>query len=216
GDHANAHERFVLVIESAQRFGKPAQHMLAEVIEGDIGSLIALDRTDDAAGQLERLRALTDELSFPSTDAVFARGQGLVAAAQGEHVEALRQLELAVRLFESLRQSWPLQVARSLLALGTVQRRVNQKRAARTTLSHALEIFERLGARLWAERTQAELAQVSGRPAQPTGLTPTEARVAELVAAGRSNAEVARELFISPKTVEWNLSKIYKKLHVRS
>jgi len=47
-------------------------------------------------------------------------------------------------------------------------------------------------------------------------LTPTEARIAELVAAGRSNAEVARELFISPKTVEWNLSKIYKKLHVRS
>jgi DNA-binding CsgD family transcriptional regulator len=216
GEHANAHARFLVVIESAQKFGKPAQHMLAELIEGDIGSLVALDRLDDAVRQLERLRALADDLAFPSTDAVLARARGLVAAAEGDHAEALRQLELAVRLFDGLRQPWPFQVARSLLALGSVQRRANQKRAARSTLNRALEIFEGLGARIWAERTQAELAQISGRPVQPNGLTPTEARVAELVAAGRSNAEVARELFMSPKTVEWNLSKVYKKLHVRS
>jgi DNA-binding CsgD family transcriptional regulator len=216
GEHADAHQRFLVVIDSARKFGKPAQHMLAEVIEGDIGSLLALDRVDDAVGQLQRLRALAGELAFPSTDAVLARARGQVAAAEGDHVEALRQLELAVRLFDGLRQPWPFQVGRSLLALGTVQRRANQKRDARTTLTRALEIFDRLGAHLWAEGTRAELAQVSGRPAQPGGLTPTEARIAELVAAGRSNAEVARELHISPKTVEWNLSKIYKKLHVRS
>jgi DNA-binding CsgD family transcriptional regulator len=216
GAHADAHEKFLGVIDSAQKFGKPAQHMLAEVIEGDIGSLVELDRLDDALGQLERLRALAAELAFPSTDALLARARGLVAAAEGEHADALRQLELAVRLFDGLRQPWPFQVGRSLFALGTVQRRANRKRDARTTLSRGLEIFNRLGARLWAERTQAELAQISGRPAHPNGLTPTEARVAELVAAGRSNAEVARELFMSPKTVEWNLSKVYKKLHVRS
>ena len=50
----------------------------------------------------------------------------------------------------------------------------------------------------------------------PGKLTPTELRIAQLVARGRSNHEVARELFISPKTVEWNLSKVYRKLMVRS
>ena len=68
----------------------------------------------------------------------------------------------------------------------------------------------------WAERAQAELAQLGGRTVQTGSLTATEARIATLVARGRSNAEVANELFISRKTVEWNLSKIYKKLHVRS
>jgi DNA-binding CsgD family transcriptional regulator len=100
--------------------------------------------------------------------------------------------------------------------LGGVQRRGRQKLAARTTLERTLEIFERLGARLWAEKTRVELRQISGRPSRSGALTATEQTVAELVAAGNSNVEVARELFMSPKTVEWNLSKIYKKLHVRS
>ena len=99
---------------------------------------------------------------------------------------------------------------------GGVQRRARQKLAARQTLEQALEIFERLGARLWAEATRAELRQISGRPTRSGALTAMEESVAELVAAGHSNVEVARLLFISPKTVEWNLSKIYKKLHVRS
>jgi len=80
----------------------------------------------------------------------------------------------------------------------------------------ALEIFERLGARLWAGKTRAERSQISGRPSHPGALTATEQTIADLVATGHSNAEVAHELFVSPKTVEWNLSKIYKKLHVRS
>lgn len=84
------------------------------------------------------------------------------------------------------------------------------------TLERALETFERLGARLWVEKTRAELRQISGRSTRSGVLTATEQSVAGLVADGRSNIEVARELFISPKTVEWNLSKIYKKLHVRS
>jgi DNA-binding NarL/FixJ family response regulator len=55
-----------------------------------------------------------------------------------------------------------------------------------------------------------------GLPAELGELTAREVEVLRLVARGRSNAEVARELFLSPKTVEWNLSKIYKKMHVRS
>jgi DNA-binding CsgD family transcriptional regulator len=100
--------------------------------------------------------------------------------------------------------------------LGGTQRRARQKQAARMTLGRALGIFERLGACLWAEKTRAELRRLGGRPSRRTALTAAERSIADLVAAGRSNADVAHELFISPKTVEWNLSKIYRKLHVRS
>jgi DNA-binding CsgD family transcriptional regulator len=77
-------------------------------------------------------------------------------------------------------------------------------------------VFDDLGARLWSERARAELRRVGGRAAAPGTLTATEERVAELVAAGRTYREAADALFMSPKTVQWNLSKIYRKLGVRS
>ena len=90
------------------------------------------------------------------------------------------------------------------------------KRMAAATLGEALELFEGLPAPLWAKRTSRELARIGGRRVDDSTLTETERRVVVLVAAGRSNAEVARELILSTKTVEWNLSKVYRKLGVRS
>ena len=80
----------------------------------------------------------------------------------------------------------------------------------------ALEIFEALGAVACAERARAELARIGGRAASSVDLTPTEARVAELVAAGSTNKEVADALFVSVHTVEANLKRIYRKLGIRS
>ena len=80
----------------------------------------------------------------------------------------------------------------------------------------ALAVFDSLGARLWSDKARAELARIGGRAPAPGSLTPTEERVAALVAAGHTYREVADELFISPKTVQWNLSKIYRKLGIRS
>jgi DNA-binding CsgD family transcriptional regulator len=109
----------------------------------------------------------------------------------------------------------PFERARTLLVLGSVQRRDRKKRVARESLGSALETFDRLGATLWAGRTRAELARVGGR-APAAGLTPTEDRIAELIASGHTYREVADALFISPKTVQWNLSKVYRKLGIRS
>jgi DNA-binding NarL/FixJ family response regulator len=109
----------------------------------------------------------------------------------------------------------PFDRGRTLLALGEVQRRAKQKRAARVSLEAALATFEELGAKLWAEKARAELARISGR-APAGGLTPTEQRIAELVAEGGSNKEVAAALFVTVKTVERNLTRIYEKLGVRS
>ena len=73
-----------------------------------------------------------------------------------------------------------------------------------------------MGAALWAERARTELARVGLRRSALAQLTPSEQRVAELAAAGQTNREVAAQLFISPKTVEANLARIYHKLGVRS
>jgi DNA-binding CsgD family transcriptional regulator len=76
--------------------------------------------------------------------------------------------------------------------------------------------FEAVGAALWADRARRELARIGGRRSSGAALTGTEQQIADLVASGKSNAEVAQTLSISVKTVEWNLSKIYRKLHVAS
>ncbi|MDX6585277.1 MAG: hypothetical protein QOI10_4461, partial [Solirubrobacterales bacterium] len=110
----------------------------------------------------------------------------------------------------------PFEHARTLLVLGARERRNRQWRAAREALNAALASFEALGAPLWAEKARAELARVGGRAPTEGALTPTERRVAELIAAGRTYQETADALFISPKTVQWNLSKVYRKLGIRS
>ena len=84
------------------------------------------------------------------------------------------------------------------------------------SLEEALTIFDELGAARWAEKARAELAQISGRAPSKGGLTPAEERVAALVAKGKTNKEVAAELFVADRTVEYHLSHIYAKLGVRS
>jgi DNA-binding CsgD family transcriptional regulator len=79
-----------------------------------------------------------------------------------------------------------------------------------------MEIFEGLGAALWADKTRAELARIGGRAPSSLDLTPTETKVAALVASGGTNREVADTLFISVNTVEAHLKRIYRKLGIRS
>ena len=109
----------------------------------------------------------------------------------------------------------PLELGRTLLVTGEVHRRAKQKRQARDHLERALAVFEELGAPIWARRARSELDRVASRPGAG-GLTATEERVARLVAEGGSNPEVAAALFISRRTVEANLSRIYRKLGVRT
>jgi DNA-binding NarL/FixJ family response regulator len=90
------------------------------------------------------------------------------------------------------------------------------KRPAREALEQALAMFEELGARLWAEKARAELARIGGRPPATGDLTPTEQRIAELAAEGRTDKEIAAVLFLTPKTVGTQLSRIYRKVGVRS
>ena len=97
-----------------------------------------------------------------------------------------------------------------------MQRRVQRKRDARETLELPPRSSTRLGARLWEGRARAELRRIGGRTASDGELSETERRIVELVVAGRRNREVAAELSLSPNTVAWNLSKVYRKLGVSS
>ncbi len=103
----------------------------------------------------------------------------------------------------------------SFLALGAVLRRARRKREARDRLDAALAAFAELGAAAIEARARDERERLSGRRTE-TGLTPTESRVAELVAQGLSNKQVAAELVVSVKAVEAHLTRIYAKLGVRS
>jgi ATP/maltotriose-dependent transcriptional regulator MalT len=167
----------------------------------------------DAAGEL--LAQLADRHSDPRSQAAAARGRGLLEAAQGRTANAIAELERALQLREQTARE-PVEEGRIWLALGAVQRRVKQRRAARESLSHSLACFESADAAIWAGRATAELGRLSGRPPSIGELTATERRVAELVAGGLSNRAVAAELVVTVRAIESTLTKVYAKLGVRS
>ncbi len=167
----------------------------------------------------ERLLDLLEEHAAGSDTAVRSlahRARGLLHASRGDQVRAIAAFEAAAVEPEPPQEANQFELGRTLLALGTLHRQAQHKRAARDTLEHAVEIFERLGARLWSENARSELRRIGGRTASGSELSETERRIVELVVAGRSNRDVARELRLSPNTVAWNLSKVYRKLGVSS
>jgi DNA-binding CsgD family transcriptional regulator len=212
GSPAEAH-RFLGPLPGAVReagFGEPLLRFHGNAIE----TLLLLGQTQEARALLDELEEQGRALERVWALTIAGRCRALVSAATGELARADTELEHALELHDRLGE--PFERARTLLVRGTIQRRARKKRAARESLRAALAVFDSLGARLWSDRARAELARIGGRAPAPGGLTPTEERVAALVAAGRTYREVADELFISPKTVQWNLSKIYRKLDIRS
>ena len=141
------------------------------------------------------------------------RCRGLVAAARGDVEDALSLLERAT--IEHDAAGDPFGRARALLALGVIRRRARQKRPAREAIDAAIAGFETLGAAGWVDKARAELGQIGGRT-QSSRLTAAELRVAKLVAAGKTNREVAAALFLGERTVGGHLTRIYAKLGVRS
>jgi DNA-binding CsgD family transcriptional regulator len=180
----------------------------------EVEALVALGRLDEARTVLEEFESRAGSLGRRSARAAAGRCRALLLAAGGDHAGAVAAAEAALVEHEGL--PIPLERARTLLVLGTLQRRAKQKTAPRASIGEALDVFERLGASLWAQRARAELARVGGRPGAPAALTPSERRLAELVSEGYSNKQIAAALFVTPKTVETNLSRLYVKVGVHS
>ncbi len=186
----------------------------ARVVPDQIEALIALGDLDEAAELLDWFTTSTAQLNRPSALAAAARCRGLLLAERGDAEGALPEFERAVELSEQ--SPLPLERGRALLCCGAMHRRARHKREARAALEAALACFERVRASAWAERARTELASVGGRGRTPGLLTPTEGRVAELVAEGLQTKQVAAALFVSAKTVEGHLTNIYAKLGVHS
>ena len=161
-----------------------------------------LDRADhvltlwhERAGALDRSWAL----------AAAGRCRAVLCAARGDTDGALDAVDGA--LIEHKRDEMPIELGRTLLVQGQIRRRQREKRSAGESIQAALDLFEQSGAALWTQRARSELERLGQR--RPTHeLTATEARVAALVAEGGTNKQVARALFVSPKTVETNLSRV--------
>jgi DNA-binding CsgD family transcriptional regulator len=180
----------------------------------DVEALVALGRLAEAEAALGFLEECAAETGRTSALGAANRCRALLAVANHDVVGALAAAADAAAMHA--RVPLPLEHARSLLVLGEVNRRARRKRAAREALENALVLFEELGTVLWAERARERLGRIGGRPPGGDGLTPTEFKVAELVAQGLRNQEVATAMFVTPKTVEFHLRNVYRKLGVRS
>ena len=186
-------------------------HSYADAIE----ALILAGAVDEAEPALADLEERALRMGSRYAIATAARCRGLVISAGGDVEAGSRELDRSVALFEKLPYAFDL--ARSRLAAGAAHRRIRHRQRAREQLEAAAHAFEELGATPWAERARRELSRIGGRaPSRSNALTETERQVADLVAAGRSNREVADALFITIRTVESNLTRAYQKLDVKS
>ena len=209
---AGAMEHLMPVMEYLENMGSSEPGIVPAVPDA-IECLVTLGKVDEAERLLNDHERKGRRTGRHWAIATAGRCRGLVQAARGDTPGALEALDRAIADHEHVGQ--PLELARTFLVKGEVARRAKRKALARESFENARRIFDRLGAALWSERVSDELARVGGVAADRQ-LTPTERRIAELVAEGGSNKEVAAALFVSVKTIEANLSHIYAKLGVRS
>jgi DNA-binding CsgD family transcriptional regulator len=180
----------------------------SEAIESLVG-LGAMDRAAELLAMLDDVAARANRCAR----CMAARAHGLLRLAKGDCDGAESAFERALQEEDG---TYPLERGRTMLALGAAHRHARRTRAAREALEEAVRIFGAIGAAAWAERARTELARIGGRRVHGDGLTDAEQRVAELAAAGRKNKEIAATLFLGVSTVEMHLSRVYRKLGIRS
>ncbi len=188
--------------------------MIGLFVPDALEAMVAVGRLDDAERLVDRVLEDGRRLDRAWLLACGGRCHAMVLAARGDVDAAIVTARQAMTEHERL--PMPFERARTQLLVGQLERRQRRNHASSAALNEALQTFEELGAPLWAERARTELGRANVGPHRDATLTPSEQRVAELAASGMTNREVATALFISPKTVEANLSRIYRKLGIKS
>jgi DNA-binding CsgD family transcriptional regulator len=193
------------------RYSADAMLAAADLVE----AAMRAGQPDRARAPFDRFRAWAEAVQQPWSHAIALRCEALLADSPEPFEQAVRLHEKATRPFER---------ARTELLYGEWLRRARRRSDARTPLRSAMEIFERLHAKPWLDRARAELRATgeSGSTSAPTApalldrLTPQELQVVRLAAEGISSREIAAQLFLSPRTVEYHLYKAYPKLGISS
>jgi DNA-binding CsgD family transcriptional regulator len=180
-----------------------------------VEAYVQTGRLDDAATAFVPLRAFAAPGAPAWSLAMAARCHALLS----EGAEAERAFNEALGFLSNLNR--PFDRARTHLLFGSLLRRQRRRGDARQQLRQALDGFERIAAEPWAERTRVELRATGETarkrdPSTLTQLTPQELQVARLVGSGLSNKDVAAQLFLSSRTVEYHLAKIFAKLGLTS
>ena len=212
--HADAHADLLDAARGGTSFGIRHPGFAAWRVD-DCEALVALGDARGARQLAEEHLALAERVGLPGPC-----GAGLRALARTvERREAVALLEQAIDLVADS----PVQVehARCLVALGAALRRTNHRAAARDPLRRALDLADRGGMRRLARRARDELRASGARPRRAAlsgveSLTASEHRVAVLAAHGRSNREIAQELYVTQRTVETHLTHVFQKLHIGS
>jgi DNA-binding CsgD family transcriptional regulator len=202
------------VLRTFDEASERTEIFVAPFLPDAIESMIAVGRLDDAEPLIQALERNGRRLDRPWMLATGARCRAMLEARRGNLSAATTTAELAMAAHQRL--PMPFERARTQFLLGQLHRRQRRRDAATATLHDALQTFQRLGTTVWAERAVAELARDAVRRRRDHELTATQHRVAELTVSGMTNRDIAAALFISPKAVEANLSRIYRKLNIRS
>ena len=214
GNHEATLAAVAPLIDRLNHASSATEIVAAAFIPDAVEAMVGLGRLDEAERLVDVLEDNGRRLDRPWMLAVGARSRALVLAARGDIDGALAASQRAID--EHPRLAMPFEHARSYLLLGQIQRRDRRKEAASASVTKALAIFEDLGTTLWINRARAEMTRTHFGPRPRTVLTPSEERVAEIAATGKTNRDVASALFISPKTVEANLGRVYRKLGINS
>jgi DNA-binding CsgD family transcriptional regulator len=212
GDYQGAlsHLERVSAATAAFGLGEPG---VVRFLPDAIEALAALGHVDRARSLACLLEARGESLDRAWALATGARCRAHLAAVDGDLWQAQAAAEQALTRHERL--PMPFELGRTLLVKGAIERRCKRKSAARETIGEALGIFEQLGSPLWADKARRELAKIAAR-SPAGGLTETERRVADLIAQGQTNREVAALMFVTENTVQTHVQHIFRKLGVRS
>jgi DNA-binding CsgD family transcriptional regulator len=202
--------------ESFERLEALTHPRLAQLCVPDlIEAAVLAGREEAARAVLPNFERWVEQAAAPPMLALLERCRGQLStgeAAARHFTEALRLHRLSDRPFER---------ARTELLFGEALRRARSRMEARGHLRAALESFERLGAVPWAERASREL-RASGEtarkrdPSTVDELTPQELQIARFVGEGATNRQIAAQLFLSPRTIDYHLRKIFRKLEISS
>jgi DNA-binding CsgD family transcriptional regulator len=181
----------------------------SQLLPAAVEVLLAAGETEQAADTSAELSEIAARFGCAALRAMATRAAGGVALTRGDDAGAIRELRRAARLWNEL--GAPYEAARCAVLLGRALRALGDEDSAVAELTEARRVFTKLGAEP-AEREAAALL----RPCAPAGLSAREVEVLRLVAAGKTNPEIAAELFLSEKTVARHLSNIFAKINVTS
>jgi DNA-binding CsgD family transcriptional regulator len=189
---------------------EPNRLMRARLLSAQVEMAIAVADPSTSAAAAAELRAIADDYGSAALGAAAALAEGQVELADGRASAALGSLRRAWELWQEA--DCPFEAAEARRTLGLACRQVGDAEGAELAFNSAFAVFERLGAAGEAARTRRLL----GTPPHVAGLTEREIEVLRLVAAGKSNREIAAELYLSVKTVARHLSNIFYKISVSS